>query len=373
MLPFRSKFLLFPYWAALKIRHFLYDRNIKKSVSFPVPVICVGNITVGGTGKTPHTEMLIRLLRGKCKIAVLSRGYKRKTKGLRIAQVSDSFETVGDEPLQIKQKYPDILVAVCASRREGIEKLLAVQEEAACLKSVDRDSSCAAYRPELIILDDAFQHRRVKPSHSIILINYNNPVYKDNLLPLGKLRDLPEEIKRADSIIISKSPLFGERDGMIDGQEALRLIGAEESVWRKNLRLKPEQKLYFSVISYGAPLPVFYGEGDQRYVYSRAAVYFTGIANDREFRDNIIGSHKIFDSIKFGDHRNFSRRDAAKINDMAAKYPTAVVFTTEKDSKRLISNKWLSAQVRKRLFYVPIEVDIIPGIKKDEFIKSIIS
>ncbi|MEG0518695.1 MAG: tetraacyldisaccharide 4'-kinase [Bacteroidales bacterium] len=379
MLPFKSKLLLFPYWVILKIRHSLYDRKIKKSISYNIPVICVGNITVGGTGKTPHTEMLIRLLRDKYKVAVLSRGYKRKTKGFRIAQLTDTFEQVGDEPLQIKQKFPDILIAVCASRREGIEKLLALpeHEQDACASNSSgnaQSATAAIYRPTLIILDDAFQHRKVTPSHSVVLMNYSNPIYNDNLLPLGTLRDLPEQIKRADSVIISKSPLFGEMrgvDGIIDQQEALKQVEEKETEWRRNLSLKEHQQLYFSTITYGEPLPVFPYEADSRYIYSKNAVYFTGIANDKEFRDNIVGSHKIQDAIKFADHRSFSESDIARIHHLAAKYPTAVVFTTEKDSKRLITNRYLNADLRKRLFYIPIEVEISPTVKKEEFIASL--
>lgn len=361
MLPFKSKLLLFPYWVILKLRHFCYDKGIYKSVSYPVPVISIGNITVGGTGKTPHTEMLIRMLRDQYRIAVLSRGYKRKTKGFKIAAVTDTFEIVGDEPLQIKQKFPDITVAVCASRREGIEKLLALPQTG----NVGEEGTV---RPNLIILDDAFQHRKVTPSHSVVLMNYNNPIDCDNLLPIGTLRDLPEQIKRADSVIISKSPFMGEYDDMYDQQDALRLT-KEEKIRREKLGLKEHQKLFFSTILYGTPLPVFYGEGDNRYTYAQNAVYFTGIANDKEFRNNIIGSHKIMDSIRFADHRNFSRADIARIHHLAAKYPTAVVYTTEKDSKRLVANKDLSADLRKRLFYIPIEVAIVPQAKRDEFIK----
>lgn len=362
MLPLKSKLLLFPYWATLKFRHLLYDKKIKKSVSFPVPVICVGNITVGGTGKTPHTEMLIRLLGKQYKIGVLSRGYKRKTKGFRLAAATDPYDAVGDEPLQMKQKYPDTLIAVCANRREGIQKMLELPQP-----SGDSD----AYRPDMIILDDGFQHRKVTPSHSVVLVNYNNPIWCDNLLPLGKLRDLPEQIKRADSVIITKSPLFGELDGVIYQDECLRQVSEEEAHWREKLRLQPHQKLYFSIITYATPQPVFYGEGDTRYIYSRQAVYFTGIANDQDFRDNIRGNHKILASIKFEDHRNFSKGDIRRINALAAKYPMSVVFTTEKDSKRLLSNKYLSADLRKRLFYIPIEVNIIPNAKCEEFLTGI--
>lgn len=351
MLSLASKTLLFPYFLTLKLRHFLYDKNIKKSRSFTTPVICVGNITVGGTGKTPHTEMLIRHLRNTCKIAVLSRGYKRKSKGFRIAEVTDTFKDVGDEPLQIKQKFTDITVAVCKNRCEGIEKL---QEKAG-----------------VIILDDGFQHRKVKPKHSIVLVNYNNPIYNDNLLPLGSLRDLPEQIKRADTVIISKSPVAIYTNGIMDNEATMEEVAKEERAWRSNLNLTANQKLYFSIIEYGAPLPVFYGVGDPRYIYSGSAIYFTGIANDNEFKDNLLSKYKVLGSLKFADHRNFSKSDIRRINNWAKENPTAVIFTTEKDSKRLLQIQGLDNNVKIRLFYIPIEVSVVPEIKKEEFITSI--
>ena len=346
MLSLKSKILLFPYWIALKIRHFLYDKGIKKSYSFPIPVICIGNITVGGTGKTPHAEMIIGMLKGKYRIALLSRGYKRKTKGFRIASDTDTFEHIGDEPLQIKHKFPDIIVAVCEDRCEGIGKLLALPED---------------IRPQLIILDGAFQHRRVKPSHSIVLINWNNPIFSDNLLPLGRLRDLPEQIKRADSVIVTKAPRFGEHDGIIDEELAAVQAAPVEREWRAKLGLGKEQSLCFSSIFYGEPLGVDPKMADNRYIYSGSAVFFTGIANDTQFRDHISGKYKILNSIKFPDHYSFTKTNIKDINNWAALYPTSVVFTTEKDSKRLIGNPYLSEDLKRRLFYIPIEVRIIPG------------
>ena len=346
MLPLKSKILLFPYWAALKIRHLLYDKGIKKSFSFPVPVICIGNITVGGTGKTPHTEMIIRMLQDKYRVAVLSRGYKRKTKGFRIAAQADTFAEIGDEPLQIKHKFPHITVAVCEDRCKGIEQLLALPQE---------------LRPEIIILDDAFQHRRVKPSHSIVLMNWNNPIFSDNLLPLGRLRDLPEQIRRADSVIVTKSPLFGEHDGIIDAPLAAKQIAPVEKEWRTRLGLRKEQNLCFSYITYGAAAAVFPTEGDNRYIYSKSAIFFTGIANDTQFRDHIADTYKILGSLKFPDHCNFTQANIKDINRWAAKHPTSVVLTTEKDSMRLMGNPHISADLKKRLFYIPIEVRLLPS------------
>ena len=346
MLSLKSKILLFPYWIALKIRHFLYDKGIFRSRSFPVPVICVGNITVGGTGKTPHTEMIIRMLQKKYRIAVLSRGYRRKTKGFRIATENDTFAHIGDEPLQIKHKFPNIIVAVCADRCEGIEKLLALPQES---------------RPELIILDDAFQHRRVRPSHSIVLMNWNNPIFTDNLLPLGRLRDLPEQIKRADSVIVTKSPLFGEHDGIIDEELAAEQIAPVERQWRTRLGLRDDQNLCFSSIFYGEPQGVDPKMADNRYIYSGSAVFFTGIANDTQFRDYLSDKYKILNSIKFPDHYNFTKTNIKDINNWAALYPTAAVFKTEKDRKRLIGNPYLSKDLKRRPIDIPIEVRLIPG------------
>ncbi len=364
MLGIASKTLLFPYYIVLKIRHFLYDKGIKKSKSYPVPVICVGNITVGGTGKTPHTEMLIRLLGGKYNVAVLSRGYKRKSKGFRIAQTTDTFKEVGDEPLQIKQKFPDTTVAVCANRCEGIEKLMA-------LPSGSNENG--ATKPDIIILDDGFQHRKVKPQYSIVLVNYNNPIYNDNLLPIGTLRDLPEQIKRANTVIVTKSPVAVNIDGMLDEESTLEAVAAEEKRWRSNLRLKESQKLYFSNIEYDAPQPVFANIGDTRYIYSGKAIYFTGIANDTEFRNNLVGKYKILDSLKFHDHKNFSKSDIRHINRWAKENPTAVIFTTEKDSKRLQSMNGLDKSVMLRLFHIPIKTNIISAAKQEEFLRSLLA
>ncbi len=354
MLAAKSKILLFPYWITLKFRHFLYNKGILKSTSYPIPVICVGNITVGGTGKTPHTEMIIRMLQEKYRIAVLSRGYKRKSKGFRIAGPGDTFAEIGDEPMQIKHKFPHITVAVCADRREGIEKLLALPEGSGA-----GAVGGAACRPELIILDDAFQHRRVKPSHSIVLMNWNNPIYSDNLLPIGRLRDLPEQIRRADSVIVTKSPRFGEHDSIIDDELAAEQLVPVEKEWRRKLHLRDDQKLCFSTIMYGTPAGVEGAEADNRYLYSKNAIFFTGIANDREFRDHIASSYEIQSSIKFPDHYSFTKYNIKDINNWAALHPTAVVFTTEKDCMRLTGNPYLSPDLKKRLFYIPIEVKIL--------------
>ena len=219
------KLVSYIYRLVISVRHLLFDCGLLKSEEFKTPIICVGNITVGGTGKTPHTEMLIRMLESRYRIAVLSRGYKRKTKGFRIAAPGDTYAQIGDEPLQIKQKFPNITVAVCEDRCTGIDNLLALPEPSAGKES--------PFRPQVIILDDAFQHRRVKPSHSIVLVNWHRPIFNDNLLPLGQLRDLPEQIRRAQTVIVTKSPLFGEHDGFIDQELAAVQVAPVEKEWRE--------------------------------------------------------------------------------------------------------------------------------------------
>ena len=208
--------ILAPYYWALKLRHFLYDSGLRKVHRSPVPTICIGNITVGGTGKTPHTEMLLRLLQSRPEwegknVAVLSRGYGRKSKGFRLIEADDPASMTGDEPLQIKRKFPDTTVAVDRDRMEGCRILAG-------------DDGCSpdsiGHKADLIILDDAFQHRALDADFKIVLMDYGRPVYKDHLLPLGRLRDLPERTSKADIVIVttnvSISSYFNNRDSPIN-------------------------------------------------------------------------------------------------------------------------------------------------------------
>ena len=205
-----DKILLFPYWLTLKARHMMFDCGIRKVNRTEVPSICVGNIAVGGTGKTPHTEMILRMLLSDDEwayrnIAVLSRGYKRKTKGFQQVTLDGTAKEYGDEPLQIKKKFPYVTVAVDKSRKEGCG-FLCHPETLQTSKKARRCLNKDVAKADLIILDDAFQHRSVKASVSIVLIDYNRPLFKDHLMPLGRLRDLPERIKAADIVIVTKCP-----------------------------------------------------------------------------------------------------------------------------------------------------------------------
>ncbi len=329
--PLVNKILLFPYFLALKIRHWLYDKGLFKSYSFDIPIISVGNLSVGGTGKTPHVELIVKELVKTRRVAVISRGYGRKTRGYRVVKVTDSTKECGDEPLQIKRRYPGVMVAVDGNRVRAIKNLLAMNPDE---------------KPEVIVMDDGFQHRRVIPSVNILLIDYNRPLDRDNLLPLGRLRDLPEQIKRAGHIVVTKCP-----------QE---ISDDEKFKWEKRLKTANHQKLYFSTIEYGEPLPVFM-EGDKRYTYSRMAIMVTGIANPKPLEYYLSDNYKIIRRLSYKDHHRYRNRDVRRIERVSRKFPKAVVYTTEKDAQRLYNLKKFSDQLRTRFFFLPIEIRFLNG------------
>ena len=226
----RRSIFLYPfsliYGLITGIRNFLYNTDILTSFEFNLPVICVGNITVGGTGKTPHTEYLIRLLRENFRVATLSRGYKRKTRGFQIATSSSLVSDIGDEPLQMYRKFPDITVAVDRNRVHGVNTILKERPET-----------------EVIILDDGFQHRKIKPGFSILLSDFDRLMVRDNLLPYGNLRESLDNIRRADIILITKSP------------ENISPI--QRRIIVKEINKAPYQNLFFTSLKYNDPVPLF--------------------------------------------------------------------------------------------------------------------
>ncbi|MFA7116126.1 MAG: tetraacyldisaccharide 4'-kinase [Bacteroidales bacterium] len=336
-----DKILLAPYYLILYIRNKFYDKGWKKSYEFETPIICVGNITVGGTGKTPHIEMLIRMFQTEKRVAVISRGYKRKTKSYLEVNIDMTSSDCGDEPLQIKKKFPNVRVVVDSNRKRAIEKF----------EALDKNE-----RPELILLDDAYQYRRVKPSKTLLLVNYSRPIWKDYLLPLGRLRDLFSQVSRADAVIVTK---------VIDDIDI-----SVRRRWRKNLRLREEQVLFFSKIVYNTVNPVFNKECDQRYTYAKSAIAFSAIANNNAFNFNLSEKYQILDSIKFIDHHDFTKSDIRKISKMCRKNPISALITTEKDAQRLYS-KNLPKEIKSRLFYFPIEVEIMPVVnEKDNLVEE---
>ena len=357
-----DKILLFPYWLALKARHFMYDHGLKKVHTADVPTICVGNITVGGTGKTPHTEMILRTLTqdenwGSKNIAVLSRGYKRKTKGFQQVIADGTAKEYGDEPLQIKRKFPSITVAVDKSRKRGCDFLCnpeLVQTSKKTRKCLNKDFPKA----DIIILDDAFQHRALKPAVSIVLVDYNRPVFKDHLMPLGKLRDLPERIAAADIIIISKCPTY------IDAWE--------RSKWTEALKIRKDQHIFFTTIGYDQSQPVF-PEGDPRYLYTQRLILFSGIANDKPLRNYLCGNYKIVRHFDFPDHHKFTKADISTLNNAARVFPTSVLMTTEKDCQRIRDCKKIPDNLKQRMFYAPIKVNFFSEEEQETFASTLSS
>ena len=369
-----DKILLFPYWLSLKLRHFLYDAGLKKVRSADVPTICIGNITVGGTGKTPHTEMLIRTLLddkewNNKNIAVLSRGYKRKSKGFQQVTADGSAVAYGDEPLQIKKKFPEITVAVDSNRIEGCDFLAhpeKLQSSKKARKCIDKSIPAS----DLIILDDAFQHRALKPTLSIVLVDYNRPIFKDHLLPIGRLRDLPQRIAAADIVIVSKCPN--------------EVNAWEKCTWAENLGIRnfdatscsgtrcdgKKQHIFFSTITYDAAEAVF-PEGNPRYIYTNRLVLFSGIANDAPILSYLSSNYKIVRHFKFPDHHKFSRADIGTIASAAREFPTSVLMTTEKDCQRIRDCHKIKEELKQRMFYSPIKTVFLSENEKEKFISAL--
>ena len=316
------------YRLILALRHLAFDKGWKKSFKAEVPTICVGNVTVGGTGKTPHTEMILRKLLQSDRwaysnIAVLSRGYKRKSKGFQIVDRESTARFSGDEPLQIARKFPSVTVAVDKDRIHGCQQLKA----------------------DIVVLDDAFQYRRLTPSLNIVLVDYNRPIFNDKLMPWGRLRDFPSQLKRAQVIIVTKCPSCGLED-------------EEREEWRKSLNLQPEQKLFFTTMVHDAPEPVF-PEADSRYTYAHRLILVSGIANDAPLRNFLSDTYKISMRLAFKDHHKFTRGDIRSIAKAVKEIPTACIMTTEKDAQRLMDVKKMPDAVKQRLFYTPVQAQFL--------------
>lgn len=356
-----DKILLAPYYYILRLRHWCYDRGVLGSAKAAVPTICVGNITVGGTGKTPHTEMLIRILSvhpewKSRNIAVLSRGYKRKSKGFLEVREDGDAAMYGDEPLQIKKKFPEITVAVDKSRTEG------------CRILTDRNDSRTEKKADIIILDDAFQHRALKPSVSIVLVDYSRPVFKDHLLPLGRLRDLRERMDAADIIIVTKCPPYMEDDEM---EEWKGKLGA----MRHDAEPDKPQELFFTSIGYDDPVPMW-KETDMRYTHSKRLILFSGIADDKPLMRHLADRYDIVRHLTFSDHHDFTSKDILAIEKAVKEYPTAVVVTTEKDSQRMLGLApevagTVTSELKSRMFHIPIRPVFVTESGQEEFVSAL--
>ncbi len=308
--------LLFPfsiiYWGITAFRNKLFDLGWLKSKAYEFPVICVGNLSTGGTGKSPMIEFLITSLKDEWNLAVLSRGYKRKTTGFREVLIDSTTSEVGDEPLQFKRKFPDITVAVCEDRQTGIEKL--------------------AKRINLLLLDDAFQHRKVRPSHTILLTSYGNLFVDDCILPVGNLREPRSGADRADELVVTKCP---------------EDLGVEEmNAIRKRLNPKPHQEVYFTKIGYDSEIKNENTSKSLASLKDKRFTLVTGIANPKPLMEFLNSKGMHFEHKAFGDHHDFA------VSEITALEEHTLIVTTEKDFMRL------QPVIKKaKLYYLPITTE----------------
>ena len=337
------------YGIGVKFRNMLFDTGILKSHAYSTPVISVGNITVGGTGKTPHVEYLIRLLKDKMNVAMLSRGYKRKTKGFVLANNNSCCSDIGDEPYQIHHKFPDITVAVDKKRTRGIEKLTGGEAG----KDIDA-----------IILDDAFQHRYVKPGINILLVDYHRLIIYDELLPSGRLREPVKSKDRADIVIVTKCP------------EDLKPM--EFRVLTKAMNLYAYQQLYFSTHAYERLQPLFpkqataIGDGSLDTLKDTNVLLLTGIASPKQVQNDLQSRTASLQLLAFSDHHDFKAKDISRINEAFSALSTPrLIITTEKDASRLREVDGLSDEVKKHLFALPIRIKFLLD-QEEQFNQSII-
>jgi tetraacyldisaccharide 4'-kinase len=321
--------ILFPFsilygWITA-IRNLMYDIGWFESRSYSIPIICVGNLSTGGTGKSPMIEFLLEFLQKEYQVAVLSRGYKRKTKGYKEVLLESTAEEVGDEPLQFKQNFPNCTIAVCANRRLGIEKL---QKKA-----------------EIILLDDAFQHRKVKASTNILLTTFDDLYIEDYMLPTGNLREYRKGANRADFIVVTKCPE--------------KVAYAKLQQIQFNLKMKPHQRIYFTKIGYDESI---YGVSETNaisYLKDKFFTLVTGIANPQPLLDYLHKESFNFEHKKYPDHHHFS---ITEINELQGK---EIILTTEKDFVRL------QPRLKKfAIYYLPIKTLVLNS--QDKFFKEAI-
>ena len=299
------------------IRNFFFDQGILNSTSFDIPVIAVGNLSVGGTGKTPQIEYLVRMLSSKYKVATLSRGYKRQSDGFVLAGANDNALTLGDEPFQYHQKFPNIQVAVDANRTNGIQQLLSLT------------------KPEVILLDDAYQHRKVKAGLYVLLTAYGDLYADDYMLPVGNLRELRRGATRAKMVVVTKCPA--------------NLSIEEQNEIRKKLKLNPNQTLFFSTIAYDETIYAENGNLSVLEIMNTEKVLLAGIAKPKPFY-NFLENEKDL-CLTYPDHHHFSDKD---LEEIQAKAKGKIIITTEKDYVRL-----KDSVLKNQLYYLPIKSQLL--------------
>lgn len=317
------------------IRNLLFDKGVLKTLSHDTVVISVGNLKAGGTGKTPFVEYLLRLLASSYNIAVISRGYGRKTKGYRLVDPQGRAEDFGDEPLQMAKKFPNVLFAVCESRNKAIE---IIEAEYPAI--------------DLVLLDDAYQHRYTARDFNILLTEYNRPFFKDRVLPFGMLREYRRGYKRADCIVVTKCPPLEER---------------ERKDFAEKLKPLPDQRIFFSEIHYRQPY-LLNDESRKLNLSEHSVVLFTGISNNSHIVSYLKSKTLLLGTISYNDHHNFSQRDRLHILHRFRKLGKAdsILLTTEKDAGRIGS-------FPIDVYVLPIDVEAMPYPRTCESLKTIIN
>ena len=321
------------YGVAVKTRNTLFEMGVLKSRAFQIPIISVGNITVGGTGKTPHVEYLVRLLKDQFHVAVLSRGYKRKSKGFIKADNQTTMPEIGDEPYQMKQKFKDVTIAVDKNRCHGIDIL------------TEQDNKL-----DVILLDDAFQHRYVKPGINILLVDYHRLIIYDKLLPAGRLREPLNGKDRADIVIVTKCP----KD----------LKPMEFRVVTKAMSLYPYQRLYFTTLEYAELQPLFQTSAANiptlDSLHDTHVMLLTGIASPEQLEHDLAPLSPHLTPLTFADHHQFKAKDIELINNtFATMQSPKIIITTEKDATRLNTVDGLSDEVKKNMYVLPVRISFM--------------
>ena len=317
------------YGLGLRVRHWMFDVGMLHSEKYDIPVLCVGNITVGGTGKTPAVEMLVGYYAKTHNVAVVSRGYGRKTKGYLEVSVDDSYIDVGDEPLQIKRKFPNVPVIVCEKRAYAIERIREQMPDV-----------------NMIIMDDGFQHRFVQPYLNIIMVDASRPVERDHLLPYGQLRDTISSLHRAHYFIVTKCP-----DDMTPIQMRIQ---------HKVLTFKPSQQVFFTrfkrsvmrTLIEDRPMPMVAGS---------KVIAMSGIGNSEVFNEDLRSRFNVVETLDFEDHHTYRLGDLALMQKALERNPDAVIITTEKDAVKLFNSRKIPAEVSSRILYESVELAFVDG------------
>jgi tetraacyldisaccharide 4'-kinase len=339
-MKFIRRILSWIYTLVVIIRHRLYDWGILKSYSFDIPIVCVGNITVGGTGKTPTAEFILSSLANHYTMAILSRGYGRMTKGYREVSVDDVYSDVGDEPLQIKLKFPETVVVVSEDRVAGIERILQEHPEV-----------------NLIIMDDGFQHRRVRPKVNILIVDSTRPYDSDSMLPLGRLRDLPSRMKEGHIFMVSKC------------SDTMSPI--DKRIWYNKLRGIAYQKVFFSNIETLPIEPIFDFDNREEPYYAQQVILFSGIGNPRPFIREAETRYTVVDKIIFPGHHRFTADDLKPIYASLNEHPRAFILSTEKDAVRLRRAR-MPERMMRVMYYQPIAMRLVDGPERHGFVESLI-